>query len=289
MTDVSFQKTSKKTNIEIDVSFLNEIWDKIVEETNEKLVPPLFDEFVITVVSKNKIYEDMKNCLIQEQVITLNSDKQQAEKHINNAIKDMLNEVRYDLTETYYVKYTTATQLSIIYFDGLQHKKRVNIELEYKCDSSEYSVNIINFNKAHFEDAFDKSLSESENVQKILNSMLQTIRVVSHYMQTYNPTVEYKEARASALEHKKVKNHNKGYSQAIKLKSKITKYVINSENDKEHQKTIRKYRRLKQSWYVRGYYQHFGKERVLKYVPPRINYRSDKVKQTPSTKKYIIE
>lgn len=291
MIDISLKKTLKKTTIEFDDKFLNEIWHKMIKETNDKLVPPLFDEFVISIISKNKIYNDMKSCLLEEKILFSDTDEKQLNFHIDKAIKSMLGKICYDMTETYYVKYISATKFIIIYFDGLQHKKRINIEAEYKCDDGTYDVKIPYFNKNFFEDTSDNSLSNEENYENTISYILQIVKVVSHYMLTYNPTVEYKEIEASELEIKKDKQgnkFNKGYSQTIKLKSNIGKYIINSENDKKNQELIKEYQIHKKSWYVRGYYQHYGKEKVLKYIPPRINYRRNQNKK-PIASKYILE
>lgn len=292
--NISIKNALKKTNIEIDSNFLNKIWSKMINETNGKLVPPLFGEFIISVKIHNKIYNDMKACLIEEGIIFPNTDKEKADAHINKAIQNMIGEVRHDFVEIYYVKYLSATRLTLIYFDGIQYKKRINVELEYKCENSAYDIKIVSFSENYFKDNFDKSLSTEENTEKIVNDMFYLVRVVSHYMLTYNPDVEYKEATASKLKRSTdksgnyKKNHNKGYSQTIKLISKKTKYTINDETNKRNQQILKKYHYHKKSWFVRGYYQRFGKDKVIKFVPPRINYRNDD-KISPSPAKYIIK
>ena len=293
--NISFKKALRKTTIEVDSEFLNSIWDKMIEETNEKLVPPIFDEFIISVIFKNKIYDDMKSCVLEEQILPLELDEKQVDFYINKAIKDMLNEIRYDTTDIYYVKYISATKLVIIYFDGLQHKKRINVEIEYKCN--DIIDNVVDDVSCNIEISyFDKSFFV-ENTENIISYIFQVVRVVSHYMLTYNPTVEYKEIKTSELQRKKdkegnyCKNFNKGYSQYIRLKSKITKYVVDFENDKKNQQLMKERKYVKRSWYVRGYYQHFGKEKVLKYIPPRINSRHNlkQTKEKPTASKYILK
>ena len=58
------------------------------------------------------------------------------------------------------------------------------------------------------------------------------------------------------------------------------------------EKTVRRqYSAHKQSWFVRGYFQHFGKpgNQVVKYVEPRINVRKSKDGESPKVNKYIVE
>lgn len=257
---ISLKKILTKTTIKVDINFLESLYDKVMKKASLNFVPPLFDEFVISLMSDN----------------------------IGIAY--------------YYIKWFSATMAKISVFlntngNVVFEKCKLLYEITYEYDSTvcDYWVDKVydNLNNQELDEVEYKS---NKFILQVVISSLNLINNVSYYMQHYSPEIEYKVIKATQL--KKVenfKNGNGGYEQKIVLKSKVKKYILDENKHKENLKSIRTYRKIKPYWYVRGYYQHFGKEKVLKYIPPRINYRDKKdvTKELdgkePNAQTYIIK
>lgn len=271
---IAFKKILEKTIIEAsDKGVLDKIWDKLSTKALTEFIPPLFDEYVIKFVQKDSMRD------IAEEFLT--SQGFQIE-NLNEAVDEIIQTFANGNNDTvvyYYIKWTSATEFTCTQFLGAgnnsKFKRFMEISYQYE-DSSNKGEACYKVVKAYdYSENKEINLTKETDKDIIQNLVypLQLSNTVAYYMQHYSPELEYKSIKASPLtKTKNISNGNKGYRQSIVLKSKIKKYVLDYEKDL---KTIRTYRKAKPCWYVRGYYQHFGKEKVLKYIPPRINYRKD--------------
>ncbi len=302
MKDISFQKAITKTMIEVDDNFTESVWDSLVRKTRNHYVPPLFSEFTIKFTERGKGRAIIQTGL-SNNIGFLSLPVEKREKFIDEIIINnpyMTNDV-----VTYYsVMYVSATEWVVVVFEGERHTKTWIVECSYINEPDEYgnnySINVISTcEHLDFDKVPDEVLNQmsvrnvAEYAQRIGAFALDIVNVISYYMQHYNPDVEYSLIKATPL--KKTKDGTKtkgnlGYEQKIVLKSKIKKYVLTSDTHKTNIKKMRTYRKTKPCWYVRGYYQHFGNEKILKYIPPRINYRKDlKTSELPAPNTYTLK
>lgn len=266
MTDISFKNLSNKTTIEVSPTFLDKIAKEALPKINDSFVPPLFSEYCISIIEKNGNFNYFKTNLILKDK-TFNSLPQEIQdKLVTETLKE--NNCSVDEISVIYVKYTSATEWTIIFFDGCFHKKIFTVDCEYGVDNKQGYFSTIR--------QFSNKYSKSE-MQAIVEKYIFWMLCVSWYMQNINNFIEYDFIQVDKLSPKKRKNDivsdskqtNNNYVQKIKIKSKKKKYIL-SEQTVKSKKT---YNRVKTCWYVRGYYQRFGKDKILKYIPPRINYR----------------
>ncbi len=292
MVDISYKNTLKKTIIEVDSEYYQKIFAKVREKSdNDKIAftPPLFDEYVIRIVepkgNRNYYYDDL---LRQQETFRLMSESER-QKCLTAYLKQF--RIEEDAIETIYVKYTSATELYAIYFERLRHKKLHWVRIIYQHDVGMYTI-------SYDTDRKFSNLSEDE-LSQLGQIMIQRIATVSNYMQNRGDFIEYEKIEVGKLEKVEPTSStvtdkaqpNAGYRQKIKLKSKVKKYIISEETERQR----KAYRKITPCWYVRGYYQHFGKQKILKYIPPRINYRADEKlkaqqgkKRKPKSREYEI-
>lgn len=287
MSDISFQQILTKTIIEVDNKFMEKIWDSLEKHIRREYVPPLFSDYTIILTEKGanrKIIEKS----FEDNIYYSNLSIEDQKKAIDKALKE--NGLPEDIVRYYYVKYLSATEWKITIFEAETEKDKIEkvwtIECVYRNTPSEdgefYGIkvklnkddnNSIDFNNQMA--AKYGIYNMSDYARQIGTFVLDLVNAISYYMQHYNPNVEYKLIKVEEPKKSKKKNGNGGYRQKITLKSKISRYILSDETHKNNIKNIRTYRKIKPCWQVRGYYQRFGKEKILKYIPPRINYRRD--------------
>lgn len=127
-----------------------------------------------------------------------------------------------------------------------------------------------------------------------VEASMTSITAITYFMLHYNEEVEYeiveKEAKGVSKAPKPNSNTSNDSSKSnyavLTLKSKRKKYVLTGDIVKKARKP---YTKRTDSWNVRGYYQHFGKDKVLKYIPPRVNRRKDAKNGVITPKNYIIK
>ena len=269
MFDISAKKALNSTIIEIDSDFLNTILFENADLIANKYVPPLFNEFCIKIKTSESTYNKTKNL-------------------INSFGKTNKNIKKYnidDFTELIYIKYHSATNWSIIYFEQNGKKKIISCDCCYLINNDASNNTCYAYTTNKFTDKYNNEIISNfakVNIAKVL--------CLSEYIQNLNNFVEYEKIEVSKPEKVNKTNvqNNKGYQQKIKLKSKYKKYIVSDDTVK----LSKKYQKIKPCWYVRGYYQHFGKDKIIKYIPPRINYRQNEkdadVRKKPKSNNYVI-
>lgn len=300
MPSISLSKILTKTTIEVTEKFIEKIWNKLIyKATTFQFVPPLFDEFVIKRVGKG----DMRELLINS-IISNNKENIPIEEipwYVDYCIKD--NQVNEDIITYYYVKWLSAIKYRVVIYTNatsteIYNKCKCIYEIDYCYDANQNAEEESNYLILRVFDSInnceltDKQVTEDKYTLYISHNAFQVVNIVSYYMQHYSPEVEYKEIKATQVKKGgNTESQNNGYSQKVVLKSKVKKYILNEQKYKENLKAIRTYKKTKSCWYVRGYYQHYGKDKILKYIPPRINYRNkDNTKdQLPQAKTYELE
>lgn len=284
--DISFKKALEKTIIEVNSDFIEPVWNYVIHHTRKSYIPPLFSEYTIVLTEKNKgrkIIEDTLSNNIQFLSLPFGA-KEQA---IDDIIKG--NNLSNDVVTYYCVQYSSATEWSVTVFEGQRHTKTWIVECSYINEPDEYgnnyAINVLSTSSnieflavPEYVKAQIQISSMTEYAQCMGAFVLDIVNVISYYMQHYNPDVAYSIIKAtplSKIQKERKVNGNLCYEQKIVLKSKIKKYVLTSDTYSTDVQKIRTYRKTKPCWYVRGYYQHFGQEKILKYIPPRINYRKN--------------
>lgn len=289
--DISYKKALKATTVEIDAEFLEKIWQDTLQKImkSDTLVPPLFDEFTIITRDKNALYNMVEKGFIQKDRNFVNLSQKDQKKFINDVIEDIARPFSYDTTNTFYVHFKSATNFDIVFFEGQKHRKTILCEVEY--DYSEKNDRMTYFSTTS---SLVKNIEDEieENANELSDYIVGTVLIVSYYMQHYNPNIDYIAVEADDLKKNESKSNNKGFSQKIRLKSKIKKYILNGKIDEENKEVLKNIAFKKHCWYVRGYYQRFGRNKIIKYIPPRVNYRKDikenKDKFTPKNNNYSI-
>lgn len=285
---ISYKKAMEKTIVEIDTDFLDEMWSDCMSKLKGELVPPLFDEFVIVSRKKNGA-KKLAQTELSARAGFLSLPKEEQETKVKEVLKNITAPFSYDTTDTFYIKYHSATAFDILVFEGCQHRKTALCEVRYTAtENDDKMAYYTRFN--NLSSNVDTDLLE-EHYKTVMEYIVGVVFVVSYYMQHYNPTISYTTIKADELKSNstdKIKDNN-GFSQKIKLKSTIKKYVIDQTSDETNRQRIKEIKYTKPCWYVRGYYQRYGKGKIIKYVPPRINYRKDINKdQKPKTNKYEL-
>lgn len=299
MSEISFQQALTKTIIEVDNNFMEKIWDSLVSRIRKEYVPPLFSDYTIILTEKGVNRKIIKKSFEENTYYSALSIEEQ-EKAVDKALKE--NGLSEDIVRYYYVKYLSATEWKITIFEAEKDKveKVWIVECIYRNTPSEngefygikVKLNKDDYNSIDFNNQIAAKYgiyNMSDYAQQIGTFALDLVNAISYYMQHYNPDIEYKLIRVEDLKKSKKKNGNGGYKQKITLKSKISRYVLSNKTHENNIKNIRSYKKIKPCWYVRGYYQHFGKDKILKYIPPRINYRRDSEAKNSQPKPNIYE
>lgn len=294
--DLGIEKMLEKTTIEIDSVVLDDLYNKYSSIVADKYVSPLFDEFTIKIVEKDIIRE-----------VTYNHFFEMDSKFIGLSEKDRWNKVddffaknpnlSPDRIMLIYCKYHTATDWTLIYVNDDLKKKICKIGYHYDPIVKD-GKQVVNYDTeftiyANKDGEFDTEQENIDYIKSISNRVLLEFLTVSYYMENHSELVEYSKVEVSPLRKditsvkKKNNTHkqNKGYYQKIKLKSKKKKYVISKETKIIH----KTYNKVTPCWYVRGYYQHYGKDKILKFIPPRVNRRDKDKLDKPKAKTYEIK
>ena len=279
MHDISFKKMLTKTTVEIDAKLIDTFYEKYFYEAKNKYVPPLFDEFVIKIIDKNQARNYVYQFLCESSSKFLFLSQQEK----NAVIDDYMKKHRLinDKIDYIYCKYDTATDWNLIFVDGSINKKIMNAEIHYTNENEgSYKSSVV-----FYSDPDAEELSQEQ--QDLLNSTLLLFLSISDFVQNHSSNIEYSQIEVEPVKRddKKKKIYNNGYSQKIRLKSKQRKYIFT----KETEKFPRQYKKVKACWYVRGYYQHYGKQKILKYIPPRINRRDKDKLNKPKNPTYEVK
>jgi len=283
----NINKLDKFTTIELqdEPEITNLMRDEIKKLKNDfKFIPPLFNQYVICMDITER-YRQFSYEEFEKQSIPPN----EYDKRWKQALKYFGGEPLYskDLIQWYDEKTFFVLNYTL-------NKKTFIARVEYKFKDDKAYLDITSY--AIAKDYIEMQKNEFNTYKKDVADKVLFILAVSNYMLTYNNNVEYEK-----IEYRTANNENKNHSQQsnnkssvkknnkITLKSKKTKYIITKEDIENAKK--RKYTPIKPSWYVRGYYQRFGKNKEVKYVPPRINKRHpDKLaKPEPEKSVYVIK
>ena len=291
MVEISYKNALKKTTVEVEEGYFKKIHENNETKIGENLpfIPPLFDEFTIRIINKSGNHQRYYRDLSIQQPDFLQLSEEEKQKRISHYLR-MWN-VDEDEIDTIYVKYLNATELQATYFEAYQHKKQMTIGVRYENNNGRNRYFI-----GYDEKTISSKIPKNE-YEKLASTIFQRILDISIYMQNRGDFIEYEKIEVGELkksEPTKATNKpqpNKGYTQKIKLKSKIKKYILSEETERQR----KAYRKITPCWYVRGYYQHFGKQKILKYIPPRISYRADEKlkaqqgkKRKPKSREYEI-
>lgn len=275
MININYSRALTSTTIEVESSFLEKIAEEYGNKIEKEYVPPLFSEFCIKSYTKDGNLDMFIQGLSDKGILKPEMSEMEKRKMAEALFPQ--NKLSRDYAELIYVKYISATIWTVIYFDGASHKKIFTAECSYETEYTEnpYILTIKEYDK-HY---------SSEQIKTIVNLYVSWTLCMSWYIQHLNSFVEYQTISVNNIKKQtKLTNKkavNKGYNQKIKLTSKHKKYILNEDTVKIQ----REYNKVKPCWYVRGYYQHFGKEKALKYIPPRINYRDkDKINKKEADK-----
>lgn len=283
-----FESLNKYTSIRVEQ---NPTTLKVIDEIQRKFsnkmefIPPLFTEYVIELgLSQQDIrqafYESVKQ---REPYLSVHEQRRKAERLINS------NKVLSDetLLQKYLIRWHDEITFTVlIYING---KKKLYIMCRYEYNVSDLTH--LYFDVIIMSDEFkrEKRTRGDEWFQTFCQRQIFFVLAIADFMLNYTDKVQYetisytpKESSQTTVS-KKVSSKTKN----IVLKSKKKKYIITEKDTAECKK--RQYRKIKSSWFVRGYYQRFGKEKKIKYIPPRINHRKVDGNDKPAVNKYIID
>ena len=203
--------------------------------------------------------------------------------------KSEIEQARYNVS---LVRWQTDTSFTILHYAN--GKKTFYILVEYVFDeNNEKSITI------DLEVLSKKwSISYSEELQNMVQSLVMFILSVSDFLLNYTDKVQYVTENENGEKLKKTKNTKKkrveskksipkGKKQnVINYRSAIKVYEVDADDVVNYKK--RKYRKIKNSWFVRGYYERYGKEKIPKYIPPRINRRNKDLHDAPDAPLYKV-
>lgn len=187
------------------------------------------------------------------------------------------------------VKWLSDTKYTVTVLTGRELFVTITVDNERLCKPRDTEAITYKFHNDTVDKVEEYRKRSTEWVKHLLVSALS----VTNYMLKYSTEVEYEtvERGTPVAKSKDTKGSTSKpvsalqSSNTITITSKRKKYIITGDMVKESKK---QYNKRTACWNVRGYYQHFGKNKVLKYVPPRVNVRKD-MSGTAINKKYIIK
>ena len=125
MIDINRDKALKKTLVEIDIAYMDKIHTEVNPKIRGAFIPPLFDEYTVKITQKSGTFNFYRRNLILSDVSFKNLSESEQNKMIDSILQKQ--GLSKDSEEVIYVKYTSATEWTIIYFDGYTNKKQFAI------------------------------------------------------------------------------------------------------------------------------------------------------------------
>lgn len=274
----SLEKLKKYTTVEVLGTSEEKLQKNLfAENDNEvKFIPPLFEQYVIQVDNTDMYREAIKELIVERKLKISNTDND-----IDKYIAKNPN-LRYVY---WLVRWKSETNFSIVVYS--EGKKRLYIDVSYEYD--EHGKRNIAVASETLSGEFNRIYSKKENELKdMCLGITLSVMAISDYLLNYSEKVKYvdteKTKKKSVSQNKKSAKQS---STSIYLKSEIKRYIVTGEEIENYKK--KKYQLVKNSWYVRGYYQRYGKEKKPKYIPPRINRRNKNIDDTPEAMRYKVD
>lgn len=276
------------------VSELSSLKDKLLSDFH--FVPPIFSEYVIT-ADLTTHYTKLVLDEMYDYALSKNYDL----SSINRYIKENKDKVLSDtykglpLCRNNLVRWHSETEFSVLCYDLGKKVLFVNATYDFNKDGKAFlSIRSSPLNNAYsylYERDIEQYRRECE--QRVL-----WVLAVSKFLLEYTDKVQYEKiayypkntssnTQNTERQAQNNKIRNNSNNNIIVLNSKVKRYTISI--DDIHNCKKRKYTPIKSSWFVRGYYQHFGRDKVLKYIPPRINKRNPNSLISPRPNNYIIK
>lgn len=275
----SLEKLKKYTTIEVLGTSEEKLQKNLfAENDNEvKFIPPLFEQYVIKVDNTDMCREAIKELIVERKLKISNTDKD-IDKYIAK---------NQSLRYVYWlVRWKSETNFSVIVYS--ENKKRLHIDINYEYD--EHGKRNIAVNSETLSGEFDRIYSKKKNeLEKMCLGITLSVMAISDYLLNYSEKVKYvdvEKAKKNSVSQNR-KHTKQSSTNSIYLKSEIKRYVVTGEEIENYKK--KKYQLVKNSWYVRGYYQRYGKEKKPKYIPPRINRRNKNIDDTPEAMRYKVD
>ena len=267
----SLEKLSNYTTISVHGEMaenLSDMFEKAYQEKKVCFVPPLFSEYVIKVdYGTEKLNKEITEVFGKE---------------IDEQIMNRLTNLRYLY---FFVAWETASKFHIVYF--CEEKKRFHLTVNYIYDeNNEPNLNVQIFHlSARCKKYYDNNQQE---LTQMGYGIVLYVLSISDYLLSYTNRIEYIDEKAvKKLKQRHSRNVDTDNQSIIYLKSKKKRYDVSAEEIENYQK--RKYRKIKNSWFVRGYYQRYGKEKIPRYIPPRINRRNKSSEDIPQPSTYKLD
>lgn len=271
----SIDNLGKYTTINIDGSVMMTMIRNVGEKWTEKFefVPPIFKEYVIRTDDIALIKQEIEN------ECDLRATQAEKEKFVRKRLTELKKAFKNFAIMRYHyylIRWQTETSFTILYYEA--GKKKMYLYVQYKYENNEMAFDTdIEVLSNDLIERFKENSAESDG---FAYSMILFVLSVSDYLLNYTNKIEYitdengqpfrKATRAKARKNQKT-NIPDTDRRNIYYKSKIKVYEVSAEEITNYKK--KKYRKIKQSWFVRGYYQRYGKEKIPRYIPPRINHR----------------
>lgn len=275
----SLEKLKKYTTIEVLGTSEEKLQKNLfAENDNEvKFIPPLFEQYVIKVDNTDMCREAIKELIVEKKLKISNTDKD-IDKYI---AKNQSLQYVYWL-----VRWKSETNFSVIVYS--ENKKRLHIDINYEYD--EHGKRNIAVNSETLSGEFDRIYSKKKNeLEEMCLGITLSVMAISDYLLNYSEKIKYvdvEKAKKNSVSQNR-KHTKQSSTNSIYLKSEIKRYVVTGEEIENYKK--KKHQLVKNSWYVRGYYQRYGKEKKPKYIPPRINRRNKNIDDTPEAMRYKVD
>lgn len=262
-----------------------------------QFVPPVFSEYVIS-VDLTSHYTQIALNEMYNYALSKNSDLLSVNKFIkqnkNKVLRDTYNEM--PLSRDYLVCWHSHTDFSVLCYD--LGKKVMFINATYGFDKE--SKAFLSIRSSPLNNAYSTLYqSDVEQYRRECEIRVLWVLAISKFLLEYTDKIQYEKIvyhpdddTSTTKDTKQQyqqgnKSHNNSNHNVIVLKSKVKKYDISIDDIQNCKR--RKYTKAKSSWFVRGYYQHYGKDKILKYIPPRINKRNPEALVIPKPNNYIIK
>lgn len=291
-----YEKLQKYTSIKLEcgtsvTDTISDIQQRLAE--NLKFVPPLFSEYVIEKTDISNLVECFRNEVVRAYP---QIDDEERDKKIQEVYEKYMKSFPNTGVTKYLVRWQDEVTFTVlIYVDG---KKKMYIKNRY--DFNERNLSQISIQakilsadvKAEFDEKeeeegkrlfIDFCKKETISVLAITEFVLDYTNKIQYEKIEYIPNTTYNSTHSAHSN----KSKNKTRNSSIVLKSKKKQYIITLDDVSAYKN--RKYRKIKNSWFVRGYYERYGKEKKLKYIPPRINHRNPEKLTETKSKKYVIK
>lgn len=282
-----YESLGKFTTIEVTET---ESILKAIEEIRQRFlhkvefIPPVFSEYVISIDISRTLRKSFDEEVSELYPLLTGDEREQKIDELIQKNKDFYEENQY---QKYLIRWQDEITFTVlIYF---AKRKKIYLQCRYEYDVDDMTA--LQIGISVISDDYKRETEERGHqwLQEFCKRQVFFILAISDFMLNYTDKIQYEK-----IEYKPTKTINKQESKTrehrdrkLILKSKRKKYVLIDNDISEYKK--RKYRKIKSSWFVRGYYERFGKDKVIKYIPPRINHRNLDKKDEPKRQDYVIK